>query len=77
MKTETTLAEGIAQHYLPTRMEVKVETEEERRARAQRVRHENRERKKRWREQNTDRSIPITIVQSNFIQTKIMIFDVE
>jgi len=64
---ETTLAEGIAQHYLPTRQgEVKVETEEERKARAERVRLENRERKKRWREQNIDRST-LQIGQSNKI----------
>jgi hypothetical protein len=70
MKAETTLVEGIAQHYLPTRAEVKIETEEERKARAERVRQENRQRKKRWREQNGDRSIPIPTFQSNFIPDK-------
>lgn len=56
--TKTSLAEGLAQHYLPTRPgEVKVETEEERKARGEKIRLENRERKKRWREANTDRSI--------------------
>jgi len=55
-KSEPTLAQGLAQHYLPTRPETKPETEEERKARAAQVRHENRERKKKWREQNADRS---------------------
>ena len=63
MKPETTLAGVIAQHFLPARQEVKVETEEERKARAERVRLENRERKKKWREENSDRSIPITTTQ--------------
>jgi hypothetical protein len=52
------LAEGIAQHYFPSRLETKIETEEERKARKERVRLENRERKKRWRERNSDRSNP-------------------
>jgi hypothetical protein len=56
-RPSTTLAEGLAQHYLPTRPEAKPETEEERKARAEQVRLENRERKKKWREQNADRSI--------------------
>ena len=54
----SSFAEGIAQHYLPTRPVLRAETEEERKARAERVRLENRERKKRWREQNSDRSNP-------------------
>lgn len=56
-KIETTLAQGLAEHYLPSRQEIKIETEEERKLRAHRVRLENRERKKRWREQNNERSI--------------------
>ena len=58
----TTLAEGIAQHYLPARTANRAETEEERRARQARVRAENRERKKKWRQQNSDRSIFLNFV---------------
>jgi hypothetical protein len=45
-----------AQQYLPTRVDRKDETPEERAARLDRVRKENRDRKKRWRQENADRS---------------------
>ena len=49
------LVEGFAQHYIQSHPK-KDETEEEKYARAERIRQENRERKKKWRQANADRS---------------------
>jgi hypothetical protein len=55
---ENNIAQSLAGQSVSTPIEIKTETDEDRRLRLHQVRLENRDRKKRWREANSDRSIP-------------------